>query len=849
MIRVSLKYRIALTILMLEVIMIVLVLWQTQREHMKATRQFIKAQEDIVLNILGDLSRFALITEEYGSLQPYIDHVQRDPDVIKIIIANRKDRVVASTDPSLIGRPLPPFDDTNGRFWRTHKLSNAAGYQGLLAIEFSRESLMQAYRESQKRGILIAAASMSIIALVGTLIGFMLTRRLGRLMEASRRLADGDLEVEIDVPGSDEVAALGNSFGVMAERIKGIMKGLRDSEEKYRRLFEGAHDSIFIVDHEMKQFIDCNENAAKRLGYSRNELIGRSITAIRSPNEPVTVEHIMQKLREDGNFVYETLHRRKDGSDMVVEVSAQMIEYGDEKVIQAVVRDITERESMEAFIRNILQSIGEAFVVISRDYVILMANRAYCDQTKMSLEQVIGRHCYEISHHCDRPCFTTGEVCTVHHTLSTGDSLGAVHTHYDRDGNPLLVETKSYPMRDSSGQITSVIEISIDITEKKKLESQLRHIQKMETIGTLAGGVAHDFNNILTAIIGYGNLALTQAKGDPLLYHYIEQILASSEKAAHLTQSLLAFSRKQIIDLKPVNLNSTVKQIEKLLLRVIGEDIELKVTIADRDLMVKADCGQLDQVLINLATNARDAMPDGGILSIEIGAVEIDAAHARTLMLTNPGAYALISVADTGSGMDEETKEKIFEPFFTTKEVGKGTGLGLAIVYGIVKQHDGIITVYSEPGRGSTFRIYLPLAAASAEEIKTTDVPLPKGGTETVLLAEDDHAAREVIKTTLEGAGYTVIETADGGDALAAFERHQGAVNLLLSDVVMPGMNGKELYEQIKKVKPDIRALFISGYTADILNKKGVLEPGINFISKPVSPHDLLRKIREVLDR
>jgi nitrogen-specific signal transduction histidine kinase len=388
-----------------------------------------------------------------------------------------------------------------------------------------------------------------------------------------------------------------------------------------------------------------------------------------------------------------------------------------------------------------------------------------------------------------------------------------------------------------------------DITERKRLEQQLLQAQKMEAIGQLAGGIAHDFNNILTAIIGFGTLLKIETSKDDLLRSYVTQILTSAERAANLTQALLAFSRRQIISPRPMNLNEIIQGVERLLSRLIGEDIELSTFLTDKELTVMADSGQIETVLMNLATNARDAMPDGGSLIIKTELTEINHEFIKAYGYGRPGFYALILVEDTGHGMDEKTKERIFEPFFTTKEVGKGTGLGLSMVYGIIQQHDGYINVYSEPGKGSTFKIYLPLIKSKVEEAELVVHPVLKRGTETVIVAEDDSQVRELIKEVLEGFGYKVMEAADGEDALKVFNENKDRIQLLILDVVMPKKNGKEVYDEIRKVRPDIKAIFTSGYNVDIIHQKGILEEGSDFISKPISPEELLRKVREILDK
>ncbi len=389
-----------------------------------------------------------------------------------------------------------------------------------------------------------------------------------------------------------------------------------------------------------------------------------------------------------------------------------------------------------------------------------------------------------------------------------------------------------------------------ELAERQRTEDQLRHSQKMEAVGLLAGGVAHDFNNVLTAIIGYGTLTQMKMKADDPLLHNVVEILAAAQRAANLTQGLLAFSRKQVIKVMPVDLNLIIERCSELLRRMIGEDISLTQNLAKEDLIVAADNSQLDQVLMNLATNARDAMTHGGSLQIETHRVDLDERYVLTHPYMKAGSYALIVVSDTGEGMDAETTGRIFEPFFTTKEVGRGTGLGMSIVFGIIKQHNGYINVYSERGTGTTFKIYIPLTGATSTYEKPNSRPVRmKGGTEVILLAEDDATIRGMMTSILEDVGYTIIETIDGEAALEKIRAEKDRIQFLVLDVIMPKKNGKQVYDEAKKMIPGIKALFVSGYTADILQEKGSIDEGLDFISKPVPPNELLEKIRELIEK
>lgn len=406
-------------------------------------------------------------------------------------------------------------------------------------------------------------------------------------------------------------------------------------------------------------------------------------------------------------------------------------------------------------------------------------------------------------------------------------------------------------LADAFNVMTMKLKEKRDIMEREldEYKMSLLQAQKMEAVGRLAGGVAHNLNNILTAIIGYAGITMMKMKEhDPFKYN-IEQIIASGERAANLIQRLLAFSRKQLIMPVPIDLNEVIKKVEELLLRVIREDIELKTVLVDRTLIVMADSVQIEQVLMNLAINARDAMPDGGVLTIKTGFEELDEVYAKTHDFECPGTYAFVSVTDTGIGIDEKMQKKIFEPFFTTKEVGKGTGLGLASVFGTIKQHNGNIEVYSEVGKGTTFKIYLLLIEAEPIKSMPTQEIQIKGGMETVLIAEDDRSLQNLMTIVLEDKGYKVITASDGEDAVNKFIEDKDRIDIVILDVIMPKKNGKEAYDEMEKVKKGVKAIFMSGYALDILKSKGLDTENIYFISKPVSPIDLIKKIREVLDR
>jgi signal transduction histidine kinase/CheY-like chemotaxis protein len=384
--------------------------------------------------------------------------------------------------------------------------------------------------------------------------------------------------------------------------------------------------------------------------------------------------------------------------------------------------------------------------------------------------------------------------------------------------------------------------------EKAQLAEQLLHAQKMEAVGTLAGGVAHDFNNMLTAITGYCTLLQDDLQGEYHCSGYVAEILYAAERAASLTRRLLTFSRKQPIKPVIMNLNSTILDINKLLLRFINESIDFRIDLSREELFVRADEGHVEQVLINLVTNARDAMPDGGVLTISTGIAESGGAFSNTDVTASPVKYARMTVADTGTGIDADIKDRIFDPFFTTKDIGKGTGLGLSIVYGIIRQHNGFIEVDSVPGKGTWFTAYLPLTEPLEENGESGGFSLPVGGNnETVLIAEDDFAVRMLGKHLMSRFGYNVIEAVDGEDAIRKFIENKDSIQVLLLDVIMPKKNGRQVYDEVKRIRPDIKVLFMSGYESDIISKQGMLEEGLNFIAKPLHVVELLTKLRAAI--
>ena len=578
--------------------------------------------------------------------------------------------------------------------------------------------------------------------------------------------------------------------------------------------------------------------------------------------------HIGRRSLVDRVALLQNASQRLAGGDLEVRVS-DLVKGGElgrlGQTFDNMAHQLTLREralfEQQNLCSNLIRNSATATFVLDRTHRIMLWNRACEELTGLTEAEMIGTDDqWKPFYSAKRP--TVADVI-IDNKL---DSIPELYTSYSKSAlNPQGIKAEGWyknlggkdryiifeaaPIFNSGGVLIAAIETLQDVTESKKLEEQLLQSQKIEAVGQLAGGVAHDFNNILSAIMGYGHLTLRKMQPDDYLRGYVEQILQAGERASILTQGLLSFSRKRIINPAPHDLNEIVTSFEKFLLRLIREDIKITTSCTTGELSILVDRGQLEQVLMNLVANARDAMPAGGDITIRTESVFIDDEFIEAHGYGKKGRYAALVVSDTGEGMDENTKKKIFEPFFTTKGEGKGTGLGLSMVYGIVKQHDGFIDVYSELAKGTSFKVYLPLVRGSAAEIRreVTQMRVP-GGTETILVAEDDAVLRRLATTILHDHGYTVIEAIDGADAVAKYGENRARINLVLLDGIMPQKSGREALHEIQQIDSSVKAIFMSGYSQDIISKQGLLEPGINLIVKPLIPSDLLKKVREVLD-
>ncbi|MBI1865278.1 MAG: PAS domain S-box protein [Nitrospirae bacterium] len=619
------------------------------------------------------------------------------------------------------------------------------------------------------------------------------------------------------------------------------------NEQCFRALVDNANDGIVVIGSP-EVLLYTNKRAAEVLGYSIEEMYNLRIKDVVYPDE---ADKVLERFhgRMAGLTTphqYETLMVRKDGRSVPVEFTASITTWRGNPADFVIIRDLTERKKIEAerdVMIAVVEQAVEPIIITNPDAAIVYVNRAFEKQTGYTREEVLGKRpsILQSGRH-DRAFYER-----MWGTLLKGEAWTGVLVNRRKDGTLYQEETVISPIRDADGRIANYVAIKLDVTRERELEAQLRQSQKMEAVGRLAGGVAHDFNNMLTVITGYSEFLLKRLSESDPIRSEISAIRQAGERAAGLTRQLLAFSRRQVLAPQVLSLNKVVSEMEKMLGRLIGEDVEIIMVLGRGLSNVKADPGQIEQVVMNLAVNARDAMPEGGKLTIETADVDLSEAYVREHVGVVPGRHVMLSVSDTGHGMDDETRSHIFEPFFTTKEVGKGTGLGLATVYGIVKQSGGHVSVYSEPGRGTAFKIYLPRAEEEATPGQEVVPSEELRGTETVLLVEDEEGVRDLASRVLRENGYTVFEAENGQTALDVLDRHEGPVDLVLTDVVMPGMNGFELTKRASVLRPGSDVLYMSGYTEEMIGERGLLEADIPFLPKPFTPEALLRKVREVL--
>lgn len=637
-----------------------------------------------------------------------------------------------------------------------------------------------------------------------------------------------------------------------AEEMRQALEKAMEEKAKTEAVIEAIGDGLSILDTDYRLLYQ-NKTARDMFGNH----VGEYCYEVYEKRDRVCYQCPVALSFADG-----TVHIKEKSNSAVTlhrEITASPIKDANGRIIGGIeiARDITARklgelalkESEERY-RDLFENAHDLIQSISPEGKFIFVNKAWMQTLGYTEEDIETITMFDIlDPDCIDHCMSTFQ------RVMAGEAEDNVEaTFIAKDKRKIYVEG-NVNVRYVDGKVIATQGIFRDVTERRrtgeekaKLEHQLHHAQKIEAVGTLTAGISHEFNNILTAIIGYGEFLQEGIDKDSPLRTYADMIQSSALRAVSLTQGLLAYSRKQVLKPRPVRLNEIVRHVTKLLSSLIPADIELKSILSDEEIIIMADPSLLEQVLMNLSTNARDAMPRGGSLTIKTGRVQLGDAFISSHSYGKAGAYALISISDTGIGMEEKTLKRIFEPFFTTKELGKGTGLGLAVVYGIIKQHEGYIIADSEPGKGTVFTIYLSLAKAETEETGAVSVIPVQCGTETILVAEDDAAVRNLVQDALETAGYVVIAAENGEEAVKKFKDNSSKVQFLLFDFIMPKKSGMTAYREIREVKPEIKVLFMSGYAPGLISNESGLDEEINFVSKPISSKKLLARIRELLD-
>jgi two-component system cell cycle sensor histidine kinase/response regulator CckA len=671
-------------------------------------------------------------------------------------------------------------------------------------------------------------------------------------------LVIGILFVQSHTPGAytardlEVLQTLADQCSGALERVR-AEQDLRESQRRFRDLFENSPDAIFVEALD-GTVLDVNFAACVLHGLTREQLIGKNaLNDLVPPARRENAQRDFQKLTSGKLSWIEGESLTANGSVTPVEVRAGRVEYNGKPALLLHVRDISERRAAEAAVQSsemLFRSVWENSVdgmrLTDGNGVIIAVNKAYCDLVGMKAEDLESKPFTVVYAESENPTVVLEQQRERFQARGANRKFQRQYTLHS--GQVMVLEiTDSFI--ELHGQPLLLFSLFRDVTMQRRLEEQLRQSQKMEAIGQLAGGVAHDFNNILTVIHGHASL-LVSSELEESAVRSAQQITQAAERAAALTRQLLTFSRRQLIQPRKLDMNKIVNNMTDLLGRLLGEDVALQLDYCLSPAMVEADVGMMEQVLLNLAVNARDAMPKGGQLTVSIAIVDLDEAHVQHHPEARVGRFVCVSNADAGCGIPPENLQRIFEPFFTTKEVGKGTGLGLATVYGIVKQHQGWVEVESTVGKGTTFRIYIPyvgLAQADAER-PTTQVTV-RGGSETILLVEDEKPVRELVSRVLQKYGYRIVQAGSGAEAIEVWNRHKDEISLLFTDLVMPdNMNGRELAEKLRAQHPGLKVIFTSGYSADIVGKDFKLEPELNFLQKPYHPQTLALTVRRCLD-
>jgi len=788
--------------------------------------------EDIVYAVIHDADG-NLLTSKYASVNfrsprvsAALSKLPRDLDLQDIIAAIRREEGVKE-----ISRPIQIDVKTIGTV--TLGLS-----------EFG-------IRKEVARTVGFVLALNLLVAIALGVVLFVYSRKIilapiAMLADAAARMAKGDLSTQVTVKASGEVKMLIDSFNRMA----GDLEKTTVSKNYMNNVFRSMVDTLIIVSPD-GTIRDCNAAICTLLGRKENDLIGKPLETVIG-NGAAGKGPILEEVREKGAIRNRELdYETRDGRAVPMLFSASRMHDGSGRFegVVCVAQDITVRKQAAEELARLgmaVEQAGEAIIITDTEGTVQYVNPAFERISGYGRNEIVGRNPRILkSGKHDRDYYQT-----MWNTLAQGMVWSGTLINRKKDGSLVEEIAVISPVRDAAGRIVNYVAVKRDVTHELEMEEQLRQAQKMEAVGKLAGGIAHDFNNLLTGITGYSELVLNSLPEHGSARREVEEIRKAAGQATALTQQLLAFSRKQVFQTKVVNLNGVVSNLDRMLRRLIGADIDLRTSLREDLWSVRIDPGQIEQVILNIVVNARDVMPGGGKITIETTNVELDEKYLRKHIVVQPGPHVMLAISDTGNGMDAATQARIFEPFFTTKDPGKGTGLGLSTVYGIVKQSKGYIWVYSEPGMGTTFKIYLPKVFEEAEPVSTEREHLPPvmGGPETILLAEDQDMVRELVTEVLRSNGYTVLLAHNGEEAVRVGEQYEGTIHVLITDVVMPHMNGPELARRILPSRPQMKVIFMSGYAEDAIVQHGVLDAGMHFVQKPFRPSELSRRVREVLD-